>query len=496
MNLLERVQDYIARAGLLSPEGSIVVACSGGPDSLCLLHILHRVGGYNLHVAHLDHGLRPESEQEAAFVRETAVKWGLPVTVDRRDVGSLIDAGRGEEEAGRIARYRFLAEVARENGADTVVTGHTASDQAETMLMNLLRGAGPQGLAGMRPEVEFSEWDFVKVDGKLRLVRPLLEISRWETQAYCEEQGLKPRIDPTNLERKHLRSRIRHELMPELAEFQPGIEEILGRTGRVMGAVSDFLGEVVEREMSRCARSAGQGALAIDGEAFKALPQILRWELLRAAVSELVETDVEADFKTVSRASRAIVSGLEGRHDLTGGLELERVGREIVMRKRGAMVRFPEVPQVETERELEFPGRVELADQWEIRASAMDLDPRQRDRLLAGDGPWSDPRVEAIDAGSTAGELHLRTPREGDRFQPLGMQGSMTLAEFFISQGIPRLQRRKWPLITNEDEIIWVVGLRIAEPFRVRSDSQKILRLVVRPPESRAPTDAEAEAGP
>lgn len=474
-----------------------MVAVSGGPDSLCLLHLLRRLESYQLHVAHLDHGLRPGSQEESAFVRDTAVEWGLPVTVDRRDVEALIKGGRGEEEAGRIARYQFLAQVAREVGAAVVVTGHTASDQAETILMNLLRGAGPQGLAGMRPERDFADWKFVDVEGSLRLVRPLLEVSRWETQVYCAEHGLEPRIDPTNFEREHLRSRIRLELMPILAEYQPALEDVLGRTGKVMNAVSDLLDSLVETEIGRSVRSAGPAALAIELSAFKSLHQVLRWELMRAVMATLAEGGVEADFETVSEASRAMVRGLDGRHDLVAGLELERAGPEIVMRKRGARVRFPDVPQIEREGALKVPGRAELADRWEVEATRTELDPEQRERIITGEQPWADPLMEAVDLASVAGGLQLRRPREGDRFRPLGMHGSMTLAEFFISQGVPRLQRRRWPLVTNnQEEIVWVVGLRIAQPFRVTAETQEVLRLNALPPEPNVSTNAGPRAAP
>src|SRR5688572_15639933 len=228
MDLHKRVWDALNSQQLLSLETPLVVAVSGGPDSLCLLHVLHKLSvehPLRLHVAHLDHGLRPEAHDEATFVRQEAESLGLPVHLGTADTRAYAAKHRqSTEEAARSVRYAFLAEVARLAGARHVVVAHTADDQAETVLMHFLRGAGLAGLKGMLPVTELGSWmsevrgqrselsDVRPLTSDLFLVRPLLTTTRAEVEAYCAENGLAPRRDASNADTQYLRNRLRHEL--------------------------------------------------------------------------------------------------------------------------------------------------------------------------------------------------------------------------------------------------------------------------------------------
>lgn len=482
MNLLERVQDYLAHEQLLRPESRAVVAVSGGPDSLCLLHVLQRLSAYRLHVAHLDHGLRSDSAAEAHFVRETAQAWGLPVTVGQADLGGPDRQGPGLEQEARDARYRFLVRVAEDWGAEAIVTGHTASDQVETIVMHFLRGAGVHGLRGMRPRVDLSTWGFLQLERPIHLVRPLLECTRDETRAYCQRHDLSPRQDPSNLDRTYLRNRIRLDLIPVLEEYQPALHSILPRTGRVMRATADLLDELAQEALEDCARTAGKQSWALVRDRYTGLPLIVRWEVIRRLVRALGPEVDELDFETVERAQTAIQAGLEGRHSLAADLELESAGAEVVIRRQGARVRFPQVPQIEDEGDVQLPAEIDLADGWRLTLSIQALAEDERFAITRGAGGWSDPYRDALDADGLARRLTLRSPREGDRFQPLGMEGSMPLADFFINEGIPRLQRKRWPLLTSEGVVVWVAGLRLADSVRVTENSDEIVHLKLHKP--------------
>lgn len=228
----------------LWPTGAtVLVAVSGGPDSLCLLHLLHRLAplqDLHLHVAHFNHRLRPESNEDAHFVQMIAARWQIEVTIGEQDVAALARRMReGIEAAARQARYGFFAEVATATGADAIALGHTLNDQAETVLLRLLRGAGTTGLAAMRPR-GFR-------DNHL-LVRPLLEASREQTEDYCREHDLRPRYDVTNSDPRFLRNRVRADLLPLLSQVNPRIVTALSRTARLCADDDDCISELLQQQ--------------------------------------------------------------------------------------------------------------------------------------------------------------------------------------------------------------------------------------------------------
>ena len=209
----------------------LVVGVSGGPDSLALLHILQQQGSELLIVAHLDHGLRADSKTDAADLAELVGSWGLPFHGRRVDVAALAESrGWSVEEAGRNARYLFLAEVARLAHTDQIAVGHNADDQAETILLHLLRGSGLGGLRGMSPAGS------VPGAPEMTLLRPLLTITRAEIEAYCARHGLQPALDHSNLDTTYLRNRLRHELLPQLASHNLQIARHLRQMGLIAGA--------------------------------------------------------------------------------------------------------------------------------------------------------------------------------------------------------------------------------------------------------------------
>lgn len=282
--LIDRVRAFCDRYELLPDDSTVVVAVSGGPDSLCLLHLLQRLSHMRrlrLHVAHLDHQLRSDSSADARFVAEMAATMQLPITVGRADVAALARARRrGLEEAARLARLSFLERVARSIDADRIALGHTADDQAETVVLRLMRGAGPAGLAAMRPRRRLRAAD----PQSPWIVRPLLETTRAEVEAYCREHALAPRRDPSNESDMYLRNRVRGYILPLLKTYNPNIVATLGRTARVCADEDDLLSELTEQAWQRIARVDGE-AIAIDRSAFAALHRALQRRVLQHAAA-------------------------------------------------------------------------------------------------------------------------------------------------------------------------------------------------------------------
>lgn len=279
-DVLAKVEQTIRRYDLLRPRSTVVVAVSGGPDSLCLLHALHTLRErymLTLHVAHLNHCLRgEESDADAQFVQDLAERWELPATVRSVDVFEIRRQRKGSlEETARQVRYAFLRSVASAMGADCVAVGHNADDQTETVLMHWLRGAGLAGLRGMLPK---SSLDDLRLGtdqpspGGAWLIRPLLYVTRVEIETYCRHHGLVPHYDLSNLDTTYFRNRLRHELIPFLEKYNPNIREVIRRSAEVISADYAVLHTQVERAWQEVARRETEDWITLDLAAWRTLP--------------------------------------------------------------------------------------------------------------------------------------------------------------------------------------------------------------------------------
>lgn len=332
----QRVRQAIQRDDLLPVAGVVVVACSGGPDSLALLLALvalcagpkARFRGVRLHVAHLDHGLRGDaSAADAAFVAEMCASVGVPCTF-----GTVPDAERAEwrgsiEASAREARYRFLRTVAAEVGAECIALGHTLDDQAETVLAHFLRGSGLDGLAGMRPR-----------SGDL--IRPLLALRHDDTLVYCQAKGVTPRQDATNADPRFTRNRLRHELLPLLATFQPQIIPTLARNAAVIAQDAAFLDAAAEAAYGDAVVEATATSVTLRRAVLRDLPPALRARVLRRAILHVgsPKPDAHLNADSLARLTRVIrdASG-EPRHVQlsTGAQALCHLDRVIISRSYG-----------------------------------------------------------------------------------------------------------------------------------------------------------------
>ena len=294
VDLRRRVETFCLERQLIVRGDKLVIGVSGGPDSVCLLALLKDLATtYNLqlHVAHLNHTLRGQaSEDDAAYVDKLARQWDLPVSMSREDVAGFARKQRlNLEEAARTLRYTFFVQVAEAMGAKKVAVAHTANDQAETVLMNLLRGAGGAGLAGMQPKAPLPQSQALHGGevAPLQVIRPLLEVSRGEVVAYCQAKGLSPRLDASNQSLAYTRNRIRHELLPLLESYNPNIYRTLTRTAALMAADTEVLTAETEAACQASLSSDSAGQVTVDIAAWQALPLALQRRVLRRAVQML-----------------------------------------------------------------------------------------------------------------------------------------------------------------------------------------------------------------
>jgi tRNA(Ile)-lysidine synthase len=511
-DILERVRRTIKTHGLLADSGDVVVGVSGGPDSLCLLHVLlHLREVYNLrlHVAHLHHGARgADADADAEFVAALADEWGLPVTVERRDVPALARQHKlAFEEAARRVRYGFLARVAREVGASKIAVGHNANDQAETVLMHVLRGTGPAGLRGMLPLTPLTDYRLIEPFSKLgaggegkeaggnkqkagdaaqnscllppafcTIIRPLLQVSRADVERYCAEHKLKPRFDRSNLDTTYFRNRLRHELLPLLETYNPNIRMRLCHTADVVAADYELLTQLARQAWDDVQREDREAAVVFDRAAWRALPVALQRAALRRAAYCLRRTLRDVDFVHVESARLVALDGETGaRATLPMGLELT-VGYDVLtIGDAGDAGPPPDEPLLWSAESLAVPvpGAVELPDsEWVLRAEVLEAwDERD---VAANPDPWT----AYLDADALADSPVLRPRRQGDRLRPQGMEGhSVKVSAFMINHKVPSAWRDHVPLLVAGGEIMWVCGRRIAEGAVVGPDTRYVARL-------------------
>ena len=449
----------------------LVVAVSGGPDSLAMLYALHRLQealGLTLHVAHLDHGLRGEnSTADAAFVAQTCAKLGIGCTVEDADVSAYQREHRlSLEEAAREVRYRFLANVAERVGADIIALGHTSDDQIETVLMNVVRGSGLRGLRGMLPT---SERRIDEID--VTIARPLLNQSKQDTIAYCEALDLVPRFDESNLSTEMTRNRIRLELIPLLRELNSAIGDAVLRLSRNADETLTFVDKAVEAAWLEVISAEGS-AIRIDRAKFRALDAAVRTFLIIRALSQIKGEARGIERVHIEEAMRAVLDSPGTQLHLPEGLRLSVEQRSAVIYAGDyafVITSFDATP-------LSVPGVVSVGG-WRITTERIETSLGNSPRYEVEQSP--ERFVERFGCAVDIASLKVRTRLEGDRFQPLGMSGTKKLKDFMIDEKIPNSTRDSVPLIVTSRGIAWVIGWRMAEWAKVDDDDRECLEIKV-----------------
>lgn len=494
MRLRDDVRAFIARHDLIRPGAGVVVGVSGGADSLVLLHALAGLGaeaGWALHVATLDHGLRGEAgAADAAFVRDTAREWGLPVTRGRADVLAAAEAhGLGVEEAARQVRYTFLLRVARQVGAAVIAVGHNRDDQAETVLMHLIRGSGLSGLRGMLPATPLSTYHLLpdiaiatdpplderaaREDSWPALVRPLLGTPRAAIEAYAADHGLHPRQDATNQDQTYFRNQLRHTVLPLLESLNPNIRATLARTAEALRADADRVYALGEAALARALRAERPGSVLLDRAVWAGLTLSEKRHIVRTLAYRLRPALRDVSLEHVEGAVRLIDAGRPGTAaTLPGGLEV-RVEREVFSLGAAgedvlAVVPGEDAPALApgSSGATFLPGESvrQVYGGWVFEAR-----PARAGEDL--DAAHADPLAAALRV-PVDGWLKLRTREPGDRFRPRGMGGhSQKLSDTFNAMQVPQGWRDRAPLLAVDGEIVWFVapsgdGLRgrVSEP--------------------------------
>ena len=454
-DLLPRMRSYVEEHEMLSPGSGVVVAVSGGPDSIVMLDLLCRLEEelrITVHVAHLNHRLRgAESDGDADFVARLADDLGLICSVGTADVGPVARREkRSLEEAARVARHGFLEGVRRNTGSARIALGHTRSDQAETLLLRLMRGSGRRGLGAIRP-VREGVW-----------IRPLLSVSRSDVEAYVSYRGLEVRHDRSNTDIRFLRNRVRRDLLPHLeAEYGPGIEGVLARTADILQQEEDLLSQHTESALQSALTYSAERKIVLDTQRVIGYHIAIQRRLLRAAMSLLDRERQADDFGSVQGLLR-LLSSDSGGVQVAPDISAHRSGERLILSRqtppfhvRLCVPGHTEIPS------LDAAVDVRVRPAQELRQNLRDLGPCRA----------------CFDRAALTGELTVRSRRPGDRIRPFGMPGSRKVSDLLIDGKIPKPLRDEVPVLVSGDSIVWVVGLRTAQPFCVSDRTAEVVEV-------------------
>ena len=491
LSLLDTVRDFVRRHELIPEDGPVVAAVSGGVDSMVLLDVLAQMDADPV-VAHVNYGLRPGADGDEALVRSRCRELGLACHVAHLDADRTArEAGASIQAAARDLRYDYFAHLAREQNARTVATGHHRDDQAETVLLQLFRGAGPAALAGMHPSrtldadapphVASSTASEEGGEDTIRLVRPLLSVSRQAIEAYAEERELTWRDDPTNTAGNSARSILRTEILPQIETLFQGASERIAHTAALMRELDAATLAPRRRSLFAAAFEARDPGGWLDADPLRDAAPVWRRRVVLDALEAALPTAPRTD--AVARQVAALLDAQVGRR--------VPLGAGTVWRERGGLRLVPERAGTVPPTPLPFGETVDTAH-GAICVERIDAPPAD---LSAGA-----PGTVYADADRLGRDLVVRSWTDGDRIQPLGMDGTKSVADLLTDAQVPP-HRREHALVVAQPEhaksghatsghatsghaapgpVAWVAGVRLDHRVRVREETRHYAKLTLR----------------
>jgi tRNA(Ile)-lysidine synthase len=466
---LSKIKATIDKYSLLEVGDRVLVAVSGGPDSIALLYALYSLREkyqLMLRVAHLNHLIHPErAREQAKFVQDMACNLHLPYTIEAIDVPSYRrEKGLSVQAAAREVRYQFLTSTAQQLGFNRVALGHTADDQAETIIMRLLRGAGPRGLSGIPP---------VRRNNSIHYIRPLLETSRQEIEDFLIQQQIKYLTDPSNLQPIYLRNKIRLELLPIIRDkYNPNIVNTLIRLAEILRQEDSFLEDLSSSFFRNLVIESNENGIILDKAKLLSIPATMQRRVLRHGIKEIQGVPY-SPFATHTFSLIKLIARTKPEPaylNLPGGVKLiSEKDRVLILKKEPSS--FLPLP----ERELKIPGRNSLPE-YDLDIT-ITIKSKADIRLSEAQ---KDPFLAVLDYQKIHLPLRIRTRKRGDRFSPLGLGGSKKLKEFFIDRKIPRIKRDRTPLLISGEDILWIIGVEISDRAKITTDTTTVIEIVAR----------------
>ena len=460
--LLQSVRDALTACSI-GPANRVLVGVSGGVDSMVMLHILREMGASapKCLVAHLDHGIRgAESAADRRLVEEAARDWGLSIVSINARLAEF-SGGKVTEESARSARFTFFRLIAAGFRADAVLLAHQRDDLAENLLFRLARSGLPESLPGMTRDSRV---------GGLRIIRPLLEVSRSEIEDYAHSNSVHFAVDSTNLSTDYTRNAIRSKVIPLLEELVPGAKASLGEAALLLASDNAEIAKLAINAPEPITTRQRWGVNTLTRSRMLVLPQAFVRRILGNLSGGVLS-------RTAWNSAASLPAGLA--LDLPGGARIH-IEEDVV-------IVASSWPSLDESLHLSVPGTAVLPDGSRIIASVEDMPSGglpQLTKSFETKGPW----LEFVDAGLIAKDgLVIRARRDGDRFRPIGSSGERKLQDFFVDAGVPREERDRIPIVESSGKIVWVVGERLSDAFKVTPSTRGILRLSFEPSRENNP---------
>jgi tRNA(Ile)-lysidine synthase len=450
-NFLAAIKEYY----MIEPGELVLIAVSGGADSLALLHLLaecQKILGIKLHIAHLNHLIRKgDAETDMRFVQMIAQKLKLPITVESSDVTSFAKEERlGIEEAARRIRYAFYDRVANQVGAQKIAVGHNADDNVETFLMRILRGSGLKGLTGIPAK-------------RGRIIRPLIKIWRKDIEQYINTLKIVPRQDYTNYESKFTRNRVRLKLIPQLKIYNLNIKEIILQTILLLTEDHNYLENKAEEALGEVFVSGNEAEIKLNIRLLQEWESPIQGHLLRQAIARVKGDLFNLSFQHIQE----IIEKLNNREKW----ELHLPGNIFISGNRGELTISRQRPAISEKKEyfyqLAIPGEILITE----------TNQRLRATLVQDETVAANSAVAYVDYHALGKQIIVRSKNEGDKFTPLGMKGSKKLQDFFVDEKIPAELRDQIPIVESAGRVVWVGGNRIDDRVKVTAKTKQIVKL-------------------
>lgn len=454
----EKVKSNIEKYKLIEEFDKVVIGVSGGHDSMALLYVLKSLKSefnFEIIIAHINHGVRgKEADNDEEYVEKIAKSLDIPFYSFKANMDEYAKIHKlTSEEAGREIRYEFFRNILKKERANKIAVAHNKDDQAETLLMRFMRGTGVDGLRGM----EFKTRE---------VIRPILNINRSEIEEYCMELEITPRLDKTNLMPIYGRNKVRLELIPFIKNtFNNGIINTLFRTSEIMKTDSDFLNEYTEEKFKDSIKESRKIRLVLDIEKVKSLHIAIKTRVIRRSIEEI----------------NSNLKGIERKHiiDIIQLIDIGKTGKKInIINNIIVKISYDDLIFEINDKttDISFNYKLDLDNTLDI----YELGSKIKARIYSKKNmeiDFNNKLVKCFDYDNIKSGIYVRNRKNGDKFIPLGMNGSKKLKDFFIDEKISKEEREKIPLVLDGDEIIWVVGYRISEKYKVGSSTKNVLVL-------------------
>ncbi len=460
--MLSKFKNYINKEKLVEKQDRLLLGISGGPDSLTMFDLFCRIKdefSLEIQVFHLDHCFRKEAEQEAEFVAELCRERAVKAIIKKYNIPELIEKeGFSPEEAARKVRLQFMFQIIEKEKLDKIALAHNKDDLVETVFLHMFRGTALSGLTGIDP--------VSRIKGK-KIIHPLLEISRSEIEKYCQYRNLKPIRDKSNKETIYTRNKIRHNIIPLIEkQINPGLKDNIFQMAKILREEDRYLEKEADREKKNIQIMKDENKIELSLPELKKLSPVIRRRIIKQVIFEIKNSPKDIYYHHYQAVEDLILNSDTGKKlDFIENISIIKLYEKIIIMK-GTIDKYKE----DYCYQLTIPCSIKLPDDKSIKVEYVDKE-NLKDQ-------FKDPTVCFCDVSKVSLPLKVRNRNKGDRFQPLGMEGSKKIKDFFIDKKIPFYKRENIPLIVdNKNRIVWIAGLRMDDRFKITDTTNEIIKL-------------------